>query len=63
MGGAITGVAATTTVGTEATTMARGIIGGDFHVKPKGERPQQLAASFSFNVANQEHRQFGRYRR
>jgi hypothetical protein len=34
MGGAITAVAATTTVGTAATTMAGGIIaiGGDFHV-------------------------------
>jgi hypothetical protein len=34
MGGAITAVAATTTVGTAATTMAGGIIaiGGDFHL-------------------------------
>jgi hypothetical protein len=34
MGGAITAVAATTTVGTTATTMAGGIItiGGDFNV-------------------------------
>ena len=37
MGGAITAVAATTTVGTAATTMAGGIItiGGDFHLRPK----------------------------
>ena len=42
MGGAIMAVAATTTVGTAATTMAGGIIamGGDFHVKPKRERLQ-----------------------
>ena len=34
MGGAITAVAATTTVGTGATTMVGGIIaiGGDFHL-------------------------------
>jgi hypothetical protein len=37
MGGAITAVAATTTVGTAATTMAGGIItiGGDFALRPK----------------------------
>lgn len=42
MGGAITAVAATTTVGTAATTTAGGIIGigGDFQVKPKKERLQ-----------------------
>ena len=39
MGGAITAVTATTTVGTAATTMAGGIIaiGGDFHLRPKKE--------------------------
>jgi hypothetical protein len=37
MDGAITAVAAITTVGTVATTMAGGIIaiGGDFHLRPK----------------------------
>jgi hypothetical protein len=37
MGGAITAVAAITTVGTAATTMAGGIIaiGGDFHLRSK----------------------------
>ena len=37
MGGAITAVAATTMVGTAATTMAGGTItiGGDFHLRPK----------------------------
>ncbi len=45
-GGAITGGAATTTVGTVATTTAGGItaIGGDLHVKT---RPSQLSACFS----------------
>jgi len=39
MGGAITAVAAITTVGTAATTMAGGIIAsGNFHLKPKKER-------------------------
>jgi len=37
MGGAITAVTATTTVGTAATTMAGGIIaiGDDFYLRPK----------------------------
>ena len=37
VGGPGTAVAATTTVGTAATTMAGGIItiGGDFHLRPK----------------------------
>jgi hypothetical protein len=52
MGGAITAVAATTTVGIAATTMAGGIItiGGDFYLKAtKGL--QRLAASFSLDAA------------
>ena len=40
MGGAITAVTATTTVGTAATTMAGGIAtGGDIHLRPKKELP------------------------
>jgi hypothetical protein len=45
MGGAITAVAATTTVGTAAITMVGGImvIGGE---QTERERPHELAASF-----------------
>jgi hypothetical protein len=55
MGGAITAVAATTTVGTEATTMAGGIItiGGDFHVKPKKRKAASVGGLFHFaNVSD-----------
>jgi hypothetical protein len=47
MGGAITEVAATTTVGIAVTTMGGGIIaiGGDFHLKTKKGLPW-LAALF-----------------
>jgi hypothetical protein len=55
MGGAITAVTATTTVGTAATTMAGGIIaiGGDFHVKPKRREAAVVGVSFSLNVPSQ----------
>ena len=53
MGGAITAVAATTTVGIGVTTTGGGgiiTIGGDFYLKAtKG--PQWLAASFSLDVS------------
>src|SRR5215813_5666543 len=58
MGGAITAVAATTTVGIGVTTMGGGgiiTIGGDFYLKAtKG--PQWLAASFSLDVAIKDFR-------
>ena len=52
MGGAITAVAATTMVGTAATTMAGGIItiGGDFHLRPK-KGTAVGGCLFSFNVS------------
>ncbi|MBO4223765.1 hypothetical protein [Bradyrhizobium neotropicale] len=57
MGGAITAVAATTTVGIGAATMAGGMIaiGGDFYPKTK-KGLQSLVAAFPLNVAINEFR-------
>jgi hypothetical protein len=61
MGGAITAVAATTTVGIEATTMAGGIItiGGDF----KATKGAAVVSSLFFaRCCNQRLSLFGRNR-
>jgi hypothetical protein len=57
MGGAITAVAATTMAG------AITAIGGDYHLKPKRERLQWLAASFPLNVPQSRTSAVSRYRR
>jgi hypothetical protein len=53
MGGAITAVAATIMVGTEATTSVGGIIaiGGDFHVKPKKQKAASVGGLFISRVS------------
>ena len=59
MGGAITAVAATITVGTAATTMAGGIIaiGGDFHLGSIAEELERL------RYVNQRDAKFSNFRR
>jgi hypothetical protein len=63
MGGAITAVAAITTVGTAVTTMAGGIIaiGGDFQPRVK-EGGSSSRPPLSLIVIIQGRSQFGRYR-
>jgi hypothetical protein len=65
MGGAITAVAATTTVGTAATTMAGAIIaiGGDFHVKPKKREAAVVGGLFFAQCAQSRTSTVSRYRR
>ena len=66
MDGAITGVTATTTVGTAATTMAGGIIaiGGDFHLGSTAWRFGDIAEELArLPYVNQRDAKFANFRR